>query len=580
MTPGRPRPLWRLRPPPPPETVRELERTLKLSPALCRLLVARNHDTPDGAKSFLRPRVADLHDPADLLGANEAARRLVRAVQDRERVLVHGDYDVDGIAGAALLTEWLRALGGRAEAFVPNRLRDGYDLGEAGVAQGVALGATVLVTVDCGTTAHEWVGRARDAGMDVLVTDHHRPGAELPPALALVNPSQPGCRYPSKDLCGAAVAFKVAQLTARMLGRPADEAWQRLDLVALATIADQVALSGENRVMVRYGLNVASHAQPRPSARPGLSALIARCRKASGGRPLDSGMVAFQLAPRINAAGRIGDPAEAVRLLLTRDLDEAVALADKLDATNRERQRIERRTVDEALEALNGEYDPDRDRAVVVSGDGWHPGVIGIAASRIAERFYRPVVVVALDGEQGRGSARSIPAFDVHEALTECGRHMERFGGHRQAAGLDVRREKVPALREAFLAAARQRLGEEDLRPVLNADIEIGLDELDYDFHRHLRHFGPSGRGNPKPLFVARRVRLDGPPAVMGGRHLRFRMAQGRARLAAFGPGLAERFPAESLGARPVDVAFSLADNTYRGHTTVEARVRDIRPSR
>lgn len=577
MTSGRLRPHWRLRPPPPLDTVRELERALKLSPAFCRLLAVRNHDTPGGAKSFLRPLVADLHDPAELLGAEEAAGRLVRAVRSGEKVLVHGDYDVDGIAGAALLTEWLRAMGARADAFVPNRLRDGYDLGEAGVARATKLGATLLVTVDCGTTAVEWVRRAGAAGVDVVVTDHHRPGAVLPPALALVNPSQPGCAYPNKDLCGAAVAFKVAQLAARMLGRPADEAWERLDLVALATVADQVGVSGENRILVRYGLKAASRGDP--SARPGLSALLARCGPAAQGRPLDSGTVAFQLAPRINAAGRIGDPEDGLRLLLTRDPNEAAALAAKLDAANEQRRSTERRIVEEATEALHGEYDPARDRAVVVAGDRWHPGVIGIVASRLAERLHRPVVVVALDGDRGRGSARSIPRFDVHDALGECREHMERFGGHPQAAGMDLRRAKVPALREAFLAAARKRLGDEEPRPVLNADIEVGLDEIDRDFHRYLHYFGPLGRGNPKPLFVARRVRLDGPPAVMGGRHLRFRMMQGRAGLAAFGPGLAEQHPAGTLETRPVDVAFSLTDNTYQGRTTVEARVRDIRPS-
>lgn len=578
MTPG-PRPRWRVRPPPSPQAVRELERSLKLSPVLCRLLVAREHDTPDAAKSFLRPLVADLHDPAGLLGAEAAARRLVQAVRERERVLVHGDYDVDGIAGTALLVEWLRALGGHAEAFVPNRLRDGYDLGEAGVARGAERGAAVLVTVDCGTTARKWVGRAREAGMDVLVTDHHRPGPELPPALALVNPSQPGCGYPNKDLCGAGVAFKVGQLTARMLGRPDDEAWERLDLVALATVADQVRLSGENRILVRYGLKAATHATA-PSARPGLAALVAQSRATSNGRPLDSGAVAYRVAPRINAAGRMGDPGEALRLLLTREPAEAAALAGDLETANKERQHIERRIVEEAFEALDGSYDPVRDRAVVVARDGWHPGVIGIVASRIAERLHRPVVVVALEQERGRGSARSIPAFDVHDALVECREHLERFGGHRQAAGMDLRRAKVDAFRTAFLAAARERLGEEEPRPVLTADLEVGLDELDRDCCRHLPHFGPHGRGNPKPVFVARRVRVDGPPRATKGGHLRFRLAQGGSGLPAFGPGLAERFPAESLAARPVDVAFTLTEDAYRGHVTMEARVRDVRPSR
>lgn len=550
-----------------------LERSLGLPRPLCRLLAAREHRTADAAKSFLRPLITGLHDPAALLGADVAARRLVQAVRAGEPVLVHGDYDVDGVAGAALLTHWLRLLGGRADAFVPHRVRDGYDLSAAGVARAVERKARVLVTVDCGIQACEPAVQAANAGIDLIVTDHHRPGAALPKAVAVVNPAQPGCAYPNKDLCGAGVAFKVGQLAARMLGRSEDEAWEHLDLVALATIADQVSLSGENRVLARYGLRAAAR-----SNRPGMAALLARSGAIRNGASLDSAAVAFRLAPRINAAGRVGDADAALRLFLTPDPAQAAALAEELEKANRERRRLENHALAEAIDALVDDYDPARDRAVLVAGEGWHPGVVGIVASRIAERLFRPAAVVSLDGERGRGSVRSIPPFDVHAALSQCAQHMERFGGHHQAAGFDVRRDRLPALREAFGDAARKALGEAEPLPRLDADMEIGLDEMTRDFHRWLRYLGPFGRGNPEPVFVARGVRFDRPPDVTPRGHLRFRMVQGRVGLPAIGFGMGPRFAGEDLGARPVDVAFRLSDNTFLGHTTVQAKALDIRP--
>ena len=571
-TADRPRPRWTLRPPPPPAVVESLERNLGLPRALCRLLAVRKQQTPDAAKSFLRPLIGGLHEPAGLLGAEAAARRLVQAVHERELVVVHGDYDVDGVAGAALLTRWLRSLGGRADAIVPHRVRHGYDLSAAGVARAVERRARVLVTVDCGIQACEPVRQAVAAGIDVIVTDHHRPDAALPPALAVVNPSQPGCAYPNKDLCGAAVAFKVGQLVARALGRPDDDAWEHLDLVALATIADQVPLSGENRTLARYGLRAAAR-----STRPGLAALLTRSRALRNGGHLDAAAVAYRLAPRINAAGRVGDADVALRLLLTSDLAQAAALADELENANRERRRLEDHVLAEAIEAATEDYDPARDRAVLVAKDGWHPGVVGIVASRLAERLFRPAAVVAMEGERGRGSVRSIPSFDVHAALSRCAEHVERFGGHRQAAGFDVRRDRLPGLRTAFRETARSALGEAEPMPELAADLEIGLDETTRDLHRWLRYLGPFGRGNPEPVFVARGVRFDRAKVTPRG-HLSFRMVQGRAALPGIGFGMGSRFSTESLGAGPVDVAFRLSDNTFQGHTTIQAKALDIRP--
>lgn len=573
VVPSRPRPRWNVPAQPERRVVRTLEQDLKLPRALCRLLAVRGRTTPDAAKSFLRPRLEDLHDPALLLDSDRAARRLALAMENGEMVVVHGDYDADGIAGSALLAGWIRALGGRAEAIVPDRTRDGYDLSFAGVDRAIALGAGVIVTVDCGIAALDPVRRATAAGVDVIVTDHHIPGPELPGALAILDPNRPGCSYPDKRLCGAAVAFKLGQLLSRRLGRSDDEAWSYLDLVALATIADQVELRGENRILGRYGLRALARTE-----RPGLQALMTSA-KLTPGNAVTPGAVAFRLAPRINAAGRVGDSSKALQLLITEDSGEARSLAAVLERNNGERRDLERRTTEEVFAALEGAYEAATDRGVVVAGEGWHPGVIGIVASRVAERLFRPSVVIALDGDRGRGSARSIPGFDLHAAVAQCGSHLERFGGHHQAAGMDVHRDRVPAFRQAFRDVARRRLGSAEPRPTLHVDLEVALNEVDFDLYRYATYLGPHGRGNPKPVYVARAVRMDGGAKVLNGGHVKFTIADGGARLPAIGFGLADRLVPELTNTGLVDVAFNLTENTFRGVTTMQARVVDVRPA-
>ena len=567
------RPVWKLRPPPDPDVVRDLRRALKLPAPLCRLLAVRGLTTPSESKSFLRPLLASLHDPALLKDADIAAQRIVKAIERDEMVVVHGDYDVDGISGASLLTHWIRALGGKAEPIVPDRVRHGYDLSGTGVKRAAARGASVLVTVDCGIAALEPVRHAAEAGMDVIVTDHHVPGPRLPDALAVVNPNRRGCSYPNKDLCGAGVAFKVGQLVARAMGQSANGAWDYLDLVAVATVADLMPLKGENRILTRYGLRVLAR-----TGRPGLEALM-RIADMTPGEPIAADAIAFRIGPRINAAGRVGDAGKALRLLLSEDPAEARELADVLERNNRQRRDLERRTAEEALEVLGKSYDPVRDRAVVIAGEGWHSGVIGIVASRVVERIYRPTVVIALDGEAGRGSARSIPPFDLHGAVLACSDHLDRFGGHHQAAGMDISRDRIPAFREAFQAVARERLGSEEPRPPLHVDAEIGLDEVNLQLSRYTRYAGPFGRGNPEPVFMARRVGFARRPSVLKGEHLKFRMVKNGSGLGAIGFRIAQRVSLEAIADRPVDVAFSLLENTFRGVARVEARVLDIRPA-
>jgi single-stranded-DNA-specific exonuclease len=548
--------------------------TLSLPRALCAVLAVRGGMEPDDARSFLRPRLEDLPDPATLADAGRAADRILRAVAGGETILVHGDYDVDGIAAAALLTRWIRRLGGRVEAFVPHRLRDGYDLGPSGVEAARRAGASLLVTCDCGISALEAVARAREAGIDVIVTDHHTPGPSLPPALAVVNPVRSDCPHPARELSGTGVAFQLARLLASRRGVPEGELHPHLDLVALATVADLVPLTGANRVLVRYGLRYLAHTR-----KPGLRALLRASGLGDGnGRPVEAGQVGYVLGPRINAAGRVGEAGEALRLLLTEDEAEAERLASALEAANELRRREDRRTFEEAMEELARGYEPDRDLGVVLAREGWHPGVIGIVASRVVERIHRPTVLVALDAGRGRGSARSIPEVHLFDAVRRCEDHLLRFGGHRQAAGMDLEGDHVPAFRRAFDEAVRAQLGSRAPTPVLRVDAELPLREANEELHHWLRYLEPHGIGNPRPVFLARGARVRRPPRAVGRGHLKLLLGdpEGGGELEAIGFGLAERFPPQRVGPE-VDVAYQLRENTYRGRRSLEARLLDLR---
>jgi len=566
-----PDPLWREPPQPDATRVEELIAGIRLPRTLCEVLVARDISSVEEAKRFLRPSLDHLHDPAALADGPRAAQRIARSIQVGERILVHGDYDVDGICATALYTRWLTSLGGAVVPFTPHRLRDGYDFGNAGLLAARESVAKLIVTADCGTSALETVFAARECGIDVIVTDHHSVGPILPDAFAVVNPRRPDCPYPEKGLCGTGLAYKVCRLVAAALGASADGLEEHLDLVALATIADLVPLAGENRVLAAFGLR-----RMAVSTSPGVRALLAVSDVEPGA--INVGKVGFALAPRINAAGRIGDSADALRLLLTNDESEARTLAEQLDRTNRERQDEDARTLEQALDLLAREFDPETDFGVVLASEGWHPGVIGIVASRVVEAVHRPVVMIALDGDSGRGSARSIPGVHLYDALCDCAPHLRRFGGHRQAAGMDVSRDALPAFRKAFNEAVRARVGPEDLRPSLRPDVEVDLAAANADLAHWLSYLGPHGVGNPGPLFLARGVTLER-AKVVGEGHLKATLARAGSRLDGIGFGLAERHVPTELAKRPHDVLFRLELNEWQGAVRPQAKLVDLRPS-
>ena len=438
---------WLLPPAPDASVVARLGNELHLPEPVCRLLVSRGFAEIADAKLYLRPRMDQLHAPGLLMDLDRAVDRLVRAIRAKEPILVHGDYDVDGICSTTLLTKTLRSLGADVTPFIPRRIEDGYDLGAAGVAAAISGGVRVVVTCDCGTSAHLPVRQLQEAGIDVIVTDHHLPsGGLMPPAFAVLNPRRPGCGSPDKELAGVGVAFKLALGLVRAMGASENPVYGMLDLVALATIADVAPLRGENRVLARYGLRLLSETKNL-----GLRALI----RATGleGRPLTAGRVGFILAPRLNAVGRLGHAARGVELLMATTEHEANVIARELEEMNARRQEVDRETHARAR-ALVEQLDLDETYGIVLAEEGWHPGVIGIVASRLVEEFGRPTVLIALDGADGKGSGRSISAFDLHAGLSDCRDLLLRFGGHRAAAGVTIARDRVGDFARRFNAVA------------------------------------------------------------------------------------------------------------------------------
>lgn len=560
---------WIVPEPPDPAVVAALSANLNVPEPVASLLTMRGHTSDESARSFLRPRLDQLQDGALMKGAAKAVERLARASADGEIVMVHGDYDVDGICSTTLLTKVLRQFGARPVPFIPRRIEDGYDLGPAGVKAAIDARATVVVTCDCGTSAVAPVADLCRAGIDVIITDHHLPGSALPECLAVLNPHQDACDYPDKDLAAVGVAFKLALALAKQLGRNDAFIWRMLDLVALATIADVAPLRGENRILVRYGLRMLAE-----STNVGLRAMI----RAAGldAKPITAGRVGYILAPRLNAAGRIGSALRGVQLLMTEDVNEANAIARELEELNERRQELDRATLAEAREMVAA-LDLDETFGIVLAKEGWHPGVIGIVASRIVEEFGRPAVLIAMDGGVGKGSGRSIAKLHLRDALAECAATLVRFGGHRAAAGVTIESDQVAAFARRFNEVAASRLIHEDLVPEVKIDLEVAIGRADETLERVLRHFEPFGIGNPTPVLVARGVRLAGPPKIVGRDGLKLRLSTGAGELEAIGWGMADR-AGDFDPAVPVDIAFRLERDEYRGESRLQARIADITP--
>ncbi len=563
---------WEQRcPEPQPQTVDSLSRSLDVRPLTAQVLARRGIVEVDAGRSFLSGRLAELPDPHLLSGMEAASRRIADAVERREKIAIHGDYDVDGISGTALLVEFLRLFGGVVDFYIPLRLQEGYGLSGAALERAAANGARVAISVDCGITAREEAQQAKALGLDLIITDHHQAPEDLPQALALINPHLPGQPACFRDLCGAGVAFFLLMGVRREL-RSRGHFNQRcepdlrlgLDLVALGTIADLVPLRGVNRLLTRFGLTLLDNAR-----RPGIRAL----KDVSGVREISCGSVAFQLAPRLNAAGRLEDAAQGVAMLLTDSLSSAQGLAQRLDACNRQRQSIEEQTLAQALERIAGGGVREATHTIVLADERWHPGVIGIVASRLVERYHRPTVLIALDGDTGKGSARSIKGFHLYQAMAACADSLQAFGGHEMAAGIGLKAEQVKDFAAAFELFARQRLEQELLTPRIGHDGEVFLEELDFEGVRELAGLAPFGMGNPEPVFMGGEARAQQVREVGRG-HLQFVLRQGGCSFPAIAFGMAER-RRELQG--PLEVLFSPQLNQWKGRLSIQLRIRDFR---
>ena len=558
------------------EVTAALSRELGVHPLCARVLVARGHGTLDAASRYLALRLSDLPDPFLMKGLRPAVERLVRAVGAGEKITLWGDYDVDGVSSTALLSLFLEELGATVATYIPHRLGEGYGLNAQAIERIAVDGTRLLVTLDCGITSHAEIARANALGLEVIVVDHHAIPEENPPALAVLNPLQRGCDYPSKYLCAAGVAFNLCIGLRKALrdrghfqgqGRAEPNLKAYLDLVALATIADVVPLTGANRILVRHGLDELTLGR-----RPGVAALKEVAGIGREGK-VGAGHVGFRLGPRINAAGRLDDASVGLQLLRAKGEAEALPLARALEAANQERRTIEQAILEEAFTQAESRRGT---RGLVLAAEGWHPGVIGIVASRVVERFHRPTVMVALQDGVGRGSGRSIEAFHLYDALKSCAGHLSRFGGHKHAAGLSVEAPQLEAFRAAFERVAQERLTDDDLVPRCRVDAVVGLGELDERAVVAVQALGPFGAGNPEPVFATRR--LTAQPRVIASKrggpdHLKLRFGEAL-RVDAIGFGMADRI---GVTEHEVDLAYQAHLDEWNGERRVSLKLKDLR---
>jgi single-stranded-DNA-specific exonuclease len=559
-----------------PNRTREMARALGIPLVVARLLCQRGFDDPAAARRFLSPSLADLHDPFLLADMRPAVDRLLAAVTAGDLIAIHGDYDVDGITATVILRRVIELLGGRVMHFVPDRHRDGYGLQPETVGRLHAAGARLIISVDCGIRADDAARRARDLGVDLIVTDHHEPGSGLPPALAVINPKRTDCAYPDKHLAGVGVALKLVHAVLLASGRGLSALPHFVKVAAIGTMADVVPLVGENRIIAHCGLGGLSKG---PHA-AGLEALLADCGLT--GRTLDSFHVSYLLAPRLNAAGRMRSPDLSLDLLLLRGRDQdardkARELARRLSLENTERQEQEAAILSDARRVVEGDPSIGGQNMIVVAGERWHRGVIGIVASKLVELYHKPALVLSIEDGLATGSGRSIRAFDLLSALDTCADLFLRFGGHRQAAGVTIEAARIDELRRRLAATANERLAPDDLVPRLRIDAPLGLRDISGDVVQALGRLGPFGAANPKPVFRASPVDLAAPPRRLKDRHLSLVFRQHGRSFRAMAWRAADREDYLSTNRFGLELAYSLDESEYQGERVTELTVADVR---
>jgi len=565
---------------PSPETVNVLAQELGISPIVAGLLVNRKVTTADSARYFFDADLTKLHDPVLMTGMQEAVDRVIRSIEAKEKITVFCDYDVDGVSSAAFLIHFFRDLGVSIDFYLPERMAEGYGLNASAVRKIRKKGSALMITADCGITGNREVEIANSIGLDVIVTDHHQVGADgLPDCVAVLNPHQPDCQYPYRFLSGVGIVFKLATAVRSALHH--QSGWEKsrlpnlkrhLDLFTLGTIADVAPLTGENHILCSHGLEVMAE-----SAKPGLVALKSVARVDG---KINARTVGFSLGPRLNAAGRLGKADAGLHLLISTSLEEAMAMALGIDAINTERKETQKLTLKEAEYLIDREVDLEHDRVIVLASDNFHAGVIGIVASRIVEKYFRPTVLIALTDGTGKGSGRSIPKFNLFKAFSQCSEHFIQFGGHAYAAGLSITENNVKPFRQAINEVGQNFLKEDDLIPELQIDARLDIKNINRNLFNHIHQLEPFGAENPVPVFMAGGVRIQN-LRTMGKEenHVRFRAVQGNSRMDVVGFGMADAFASIDPAVDSVDIAYEIHLNTWNGREKVELRLVDIRRS-
>jgi single-stranded-DNA-specific exonuclease len=544
--------------------------SLKINKTLCRILVQRGLDNFDLSKSFFRPQLTDLHSPWLMKDMDKAVSRILQAFEQKEKMLVFGDYDVDGTTAVACLYQFLKLIYDSVEFYIPHRYREGYGVSKAGIDYAKENGITLIISLDCGIKSVDLIAYAKRLGIDFIVCDHHLPDQILPPAIAILNAKQNDCNYPYKDLCGCGVSFKLAQALAERLKLPADRYLKYIDLVAIAIAADIVPMTGENRVLTFYGLKKINE---HPSA--GLQAIM---KLAGVQKQMFITNVVFMIAPRVNAAGRMDDAKKAVQLFIEQDTEKAMQFAEMLHSDNSDRREMDSSITEEALELILKDIANSHKKTTVVYQEHWHKGVVGIVASRLIEKYYRPTIVLTKSGDIVGGSARSVAGFNLYEAIHACKEWLLGYGGHFAAAGMTLLPENVQPFADAFEKVVAATIPDELLVPEIVIDAPLNFSEITPAFYQILLQMEPVGPENMRPVFITKNVWDTGYSKIVKEAHIRFVLKQNNISITGIGFNMSDKFPLLQMN-HPIDVAYTIDENEYNGNTSLQLKVIDIRLS-
>lgn len=551
-----------------PEKSAQLQSSLKISSTICNILVQRGIETYDDAKKFFRPQLSDLYDPWMMKDMDKAVERICSAIRDREKILVFGDYDVDGTTAVSTVLQFLRKIYDQVDFYIPHRYREGYGVSKAGIDHAKENGFTLIISLDCGIKSVDLVQYASTLGIDFIICDHHLPDKTLPSATAILNPKQPGCAYPYKELCGCGVGFKLICALAEKKGLPIETAMENLDLVATAIAADIVPIVDENRVIAFYGLKKANE-----NPNNGIRALAVL---SSLTKELHINNLVFMIAPRVNAAGRMDDANKAVKMFISETYEEALFYAQQLHSDNTDRKQADSNITDEALMLIQENKEWLNSKSTVVFKPHWHKGVVGIVASRLIEHYYRPTIVLTQSGDYVSGSARSVPGFNLYEAVHACKDHLLGYGGHFAAAGMTMELNSVDAFRLKFEEVVSSTIDPKLLIPEIIIDAEISFREIVPSFFNIINQMEPFGPQNLCPVFVTRHVSNTGFSRIVKEDHIRFVVKENNVTLTGIGFGMAKKF---DLLARPVDIVYKIDENEWNGQKNLQLRVIDFRLS-